>query len=109
LEIEKISERKMGYEMKKIDDLVKKQKLENFSEVDLEIASKYSAERAYMIYKLYENQEAELDEMISKGLKSSVDKLKDILENIDFPFIEILKNMEITGVKICRNRLKNYE
>jgi DNA polymerase I-like protein with 3'-5' exonuclease and polymerase domains len=72
----------------------------------LEIASKYSAERAYMIYKLFESQEEELDEMIGKGLKPSVDKLKDILENIDFPFIEILKNMELTGVKICRNRLK---
>jgi len=106
LSLDKLSERKLNYEMISYDEIAKKNKLKDFSELDLETAVKISAEKSYITYKLFEEQEEELDKMLSKGLKSSVDKLNDILENIDFPFIEILKNMELTGVKISRDRLK---
>jgi len=93
LTLEKLSERKMDYEMKNIDDLVKKEKLKNFSEVDLGLASEYSSEKSYIIYKLFQEQELSISD-------------KKILEEIDFPFIHVLKDMEITGVKISRDRLK---
>ena len=93
LSLEKLSERKLDYEMIKIDDLVKKQKLNNFSKVDIEIASKYSGEDVYTTYNLYCEQE----------LSESENR---ILEEMDLPFIHVLKDMEITGVKICRDRLK---
>ena len=95
LSLDKLADRKLNYEMIKFDDLVKKQKLKNFAEVDLETASKYSAEDVYITYKLFEEQQEKLDETQQK-----------ILDEIDFPFIEVLKNMEITGVKISRDRLK---
>jgi len=95
LSLEKLSERKLDYEMISFDELVKKQKLQNFSEVNLELASKYSAEDVYITYKLFQEQKEDLSE-----------KEQDILEKMDFPFIEVLKNMEITWVKISRDRLK---
>jgi len=57
------------------------------------LASKYSGEDVYITYQLFCEQE--LSDIENK-----------ILNEIDLPFIEILKNMEITGVKICRDRLK---
>ena len=91
--LDKLASKKLNYEMISFDELVKKQKLNNFWEVELDIASKYSGEDVYITYKLFEEQE--LDE-----------KQEKILEEIDLPFIEILKNMELTGVKISRDRLK---
>ena len=93
LSLEKLADRKLWYEMLSFDDLVKKNKLDNFSQVDLELASKYSGEDVYITYQLFCEQE--LSEVETK-----------ILDEMDLPFIEILKNMEITGVKISRDRLK---
>ena len=93
LALDKIAERKLGYEMISFDEIVKKQKLNHFWEVNLELASKYSGEDVYITYKLFENQELSENE-------------ENILYKMDLPFIEILKNMEITWVKISRDRLK---
>ncbi|MDQ7009956.1 MAG: DNA polymerase [Candidatus Gracilibacteria bacterium] len=93
LGLDKLASTKLDYEMLNFDDLVKKQKLNNFSEVDLELASKYSGEDVYITYQIFCEQELS-------------DTENKILEEMDFPFIEVLKNMEITGVKISRDRLK---
>ena len=93
LSLEKLADRKLWYEMLSFDDLVKKQKLNHFWEVDLELASKYSGEDVYITYQLFCEQELS-------------DIEKKILNEIDLPFIEILKNMEINWVKISRDRLK---
>lgn len=92
LSLEKIAEKKMDYEMISYDEVTDKKKL-NFSEVDLEIAAQYSWEDVYITNKLFEEQENSEND-------------KKILEEMDFPFIDVLKNMEITGVKISRDRLK---
>jgi DNA polymerase I-like protein with 3'-5' exonuclease and polymerase domains len=81
--LDKIAERQLDYEMIKFDDLVKKQKLDNFSEVNLETASIYSAEDVYITNKLFESQEND-------------ENNTNILEKMDFPFIEVLKNMELS-------------
>ena len=93
LSLDKLSKRKLNYEMINFDDLVKKQKLANFSEVELKSASKYSAEDVYITYKIFETQE------LTK-------KEKEILNEIDFLLIYVLKDMEIDWVKISRDRLK---
>ena len=99
LSLDKLAKRKFNYEMISFDDLVKKQKLSDFSEVDLQTASKYSAEDVYITYKLFEEQEKSLP--LQGG-----DLEGDILNDIEIPLIEILKQMELNWVKIDRDRLK---
>jgi len=106
LSLDKLAKRNFNYEMISFDDLVKKQKLSDFSEVDLQTASKYSAEDVYITHELYKKQEEEKNEMINKGLKPSVDKLNKIFYWIEIPLIETLKQMELDWVKIDRDRLK---
>ena len=65
LSLDKLAKRNFNYEMISFDDLVKKQKLSDFSEVSLDLASKYSAEDVYITYKLFEEQEKEKNEMIN--------------------------------------------
>ncbi len=94
LSLEKLASRYLNYEMINFDDLVKKQKLSDFSEVDIEIASKYSAEDAYITYKLFEKQQ---DDNLIKN---------KIFSDIEIPLIEAIKDIEINWVKIDRDRLK---
>ena len=94
LSLDKLANRKFNYEMMGFDELVKKQKLQNFSEVDLETASKYSGEDVYMTYRLFEEQN---EDNITKN---------DILESIEIPLISVIKDIEITWVKVDRDRLK---
>ncbi len=94
LSLDKIAERKFNYEKKSFDSLVKQQKLSDFWEVDLEKASKYSAEDVYITNKLFLQQ---------KENKVIDDK---VLKEIEIPLIKVLENIEITWVKIYRDRLK---
>jgi DNA polymerase-1 len=66
------------------DELVKQQKLSDFSEVELQKASKYSAEDVYITYKLFQSQQKE------KLLENKV------LNEIEIPLIEVLEKMEIS-------------
>lgn len=94
LALDKLADRNLNYEMISFDEIVKKQKLKNFSEVDLELAGQYSWEDVYITYKLFENQKE------NNLLENS------ILNDIDLPLINVLKDIEISWVKIDRDRLK---
>ena len=94
LSLDKLASREFNYEMISFDSLVKQQKLSDFSEVGLDIASKYSAEDVYITNKLY-----------SKQIEEDLQKNK-VLTDIEFPLIEVLKDIEISWVKIDRDRLK---
>jgi len=94
LSLDKISSREFNYEMISFDDIVKKQKLSDFSEVDLELASIYSAEDVYITNKIY-----------LKQLEGNLNENK-VLNDIELPLIQTLKDIEITWVKIDRDRLK---
>ena len=98
LSLDKLASRKFDYEMISFDDLVKKQRLASFAEVDLKIASKYSAEDVYITHKLYNEQQKNLS--LQKG------NLVKVLNKIEIPLIRVLEKMEITWVKIDRDRLK---
>lgn len=94
LSLDKLAERKFNYEMISFDDLVKKQKLSDFSEVNLKKAWQYSVEDVYITNKLFLQQEK--DKIIENK----------VLKEIEIPLIKVLENIEITWVKIDRDRLK---
>ncbi len=94
LSLDKLAKREFNYEMISFDELVKQKKLASFAEVDLKTASKYSWEDVYITYKLFENQK-----------KDGITKNK-VLNEIEIPLIRVLEQMELTWVKIDRDRLK---
>ena len=70
----------------------------NFSEVNLKDATKYAAEDADVTLRLY------------NLLRSRVDseKLNKIYEVFEKPMVKLLSKLEINGIKIDNNYLKNY-
>ncbi|SFV66991.1 DNA polymerase I [hydrothermal vent metagenome] len=80
------------YEMKPFKEMVKKG--ETFANVDIELASFYAGEDAWMTYMLY----FELDKTMGH--------LKDEAKSVEYPFINILIAMEQRGVKVDIERLE---
>ena len=93
LGLDKLSEKYFDYEMIHYDEITNKWKI-SFEEIPLELAGKYSWEDVYMTHKLFEKQKEK------KVLENK------ILQNIEIPLIEVLKDMEIAWVKIDKNRLE---
>lgn len=91
LSLDDLAVRYFDYKMISYDDVTWKWKV-NFREVDLQEAANYSAEDVYITAKLYEKQ---------------ADIRNDkVLTDIEIPLIEVLKSMEISGVKIDIEKLK---
>jgi len=88
------------YEMKPFKELVKKG--ETFANVDIELATFYAGEDAWMTYKLY----FELDKAMDL---TSIGHLKDEARRVEYPFINVLIAMEQRGIKLDRDRLKNLK
>ena len=93
LSLDKLSLRDFNYEMISYDEILQKKKL-RFDEVDLLAAADYSCEDVYMTHKLYEKQ-----------VKNKTTQIW-LLHDIEIPLLSVLKDMEITWVKIDRNKLK---
>jgi len=93
LSLDKLSLRDMNYEMISYDTISNKKKL-NFKEVDLTLAADYSSEDVYITNKLYIDQE-------NKNIPDN-----KILQDIEFPVLEVIKQMEIDWVKIDTYKLK---
>ena len=85
--LDNMAKRYFNHQMVKFKDTVKKG--ENFSSVALEEACVYAAEDAWMTLKLYNL----LWEKLS-------DKLKKEAQNVEFPFVTTLLEMEAVGIKI---------
>ena len=90
--LDKLAENKLDYEMVSFDVISDKKKL-NFRDIELSKAAIYSAEDAVITHKLHKLQQ---DDEIVNG----------ILNEIDIPLMQVLKNIEINGVKVDRNKLK---
>ena len=91
LSLDLLAVRYFDYKMISYDDVTWKWKI-NFREVNLQNAANYSAEDVYVTAKLYEKQ---------------ADIRNDkVLKDIEIPLIEVLKSMEISGVKIDKEKLK---
>jgi len=94
--LDNLSKRYLNHEMIKFKDTVRKG--ENFSSVDLESASKYASEDAYITLKLYHK----LMEKLSWDI---IDEVK----NIELPFIDILMEIESKGISIDLKYFKELE
>lgn len=93
LSLDKLALRDFNYEMISYDTISQKKKL-RFDEVDLIDAADYSCEDVYITHKLFAQQEKNKTTQIP------------ILNKIETPLMEVLKDMEITWVKIDRNKIK---
>ncbi len=92
LALDKLAENQLDYEMISYNTISDKKKL-NFQDVELSQAAIYSAEDVVITYKIFELQQEEI-------------LVNWILNEIDIPLMSVLKNMEIAGVKVDRNKLK---
>lgn len=93
ISLDKLSTKEFNYMMISYDSITNKAKI-NFKDVDLETASIYSWEDVYITNKLYEKQVSE-----------KVDQ-NTVLTQIEIPLLQVLKKMEISWVKIARDKLK---
>ena len=85
--LDNMAKRYFGYEMVKFKDVVKKG--ENFGVVELKTACKYASEDAWMTLKLYNFFQDKL-----------TPKLKEIAQDVEYPFINTLIDMEDEGIKV---------
>ena len=73
------------------------QKRQNFSEVDIELATRYAAEDADMTLRLYQHYQAQLQALAPQ---------QEILDRIEWPLVNVLAVMENAGVLIDQSSLK---
>jgi len=85
------------YEMKPFKEMVKKG--EDFSAVDIEDATFYAAEDAWMTYMLYGSIKKKME------LSSLTHLLKEA-KNVEYPFMNVLIRMEQLGIKVAPLKLE---
>ena len=88
------------YEMKSFKSLVKKG--ETFAHVEIETATFYAAEDAWMTFKLYGALEKA---MALAGLEH----LKALAKELEYPFVNTLISMEKRGIKLDIEKLKTLQ
>lgn len=93
LSLDKLSENHFYYKMINLDDLTMKWKF-NLSELELSKLIEYSWEKSYVTNLLYEKQ-----------IENNRDNY--VLNNIEIPLINVLKNIELDWVRIDKKLLKN--
>ena len=95
--LDSLAKKFFDYEMKPFKSMVKKG--ENFSSVDIESATFYASEDAWMTFMLYHKLDKELD-------LASLAHLKEEAKEVEYPFINILIAMEQRGVKLDIQKLE---
>ncbi len=91
-----LAERYLGYRTIHFNDVVTKG--ECFDIVPVKRATEYAAEDADITFRLYEIFRDNLEEQ----------NLLSLLETMDVPVIPILGNMELSGIRVERERLEEY-
>ena len=89
-----------GYTTIAFKDVVKKG--EDFSNVNLTDACKYAAEDAFITFKLY-------NKILNAFTSNDEDYIMKIAHQIEFPFINVLNNMENRGIKIDISFFENLK
>ncbi len=88
------------YEMKPFKEVVKRG--ETFANVDIERATLYAAEDAWMTFMLYG--------ALDKAMRlASIEHLKELAKNLEYPFINTLIAMERRGIKLDIEKLKKLQ
>lgn len=98
--LDALAKRYFHYDMKPFKELVKKG--EDFSTVDIENASFYASEDAWMTRKVYLHIEKTI-------IDEELEHLLDEAKRVEYPFINILSKMEMEGIQIDTTRLKELE
>lgn len=97
LKMDRLSMKYLGYEPIPIEDLLGKGKNQKtMDEIEIDQAVVYGCEDADITYRLYEELTDKLKE----------DELSDIAEDIEFPLIKVLARMELHGVLLDTEMLK---
>ncbi|WP_457744873.1 DNA polymerase I [Sulfurimonas sp.] len=91
LSLDKLSDKLLGHKMVAFKDTVKKG--ENFSSVELEDASLYAAEDAFITYKLYKLFLQKLE------LQDATHLIQEA-KTVEIPFIKTLLTMEKAGIEV---------
>ncbi|MDD5213862.1 MAG: DNA polymerase [Candidatus Gracilibacteria bacterium] len=94
LGLDDLAKKLFQYEMISYDSVTNKGKID-FCDIDLETRAKYSGEDVYMTSLLYKKQKEE--------------KVPDneVLQNIELPLLEVIKEIELNGVKIDKKILED--
>ena len=98
--LDALAKKFFNYEMKPFKELVKKG--ESFASVDIESATFYACEDAWMTFMLY----GALDRAMSLA---SIEHLKEEAKNVEYPFINLLIAMERRGIKLDIEKLKSLQ
>ena len=88
------------YEMKPFKEMVKKG--ETFASVDIESATFYAGEDAWMTLMLYGALDRAMD-------LASLSHLKDEAKKVEYPFVNTLIAMEQRGIKLDREKLESLK
>ncbi len=91
-----LAERIFGYKTIRYHDVVPKGKL--FCDIDLETAAEYAAEDADITFRFYEDFSGKLKE---RGLEK-------LFRETEMPLVQILGDMEYTGIKLLPRKLVVY-
>ena len=91
-----LAKRFFDYKMQSFKEIVKKG--EDFSTIDIKIATFYASEDAWMTYKLYKK----LDSLLLPHLKEEANR-------VEYPFINVLISMEQIGIKLDIKKLENLK
>ncbi|HGJ65074.1 TPA: hypothetical protein ENS27_06760 [bacterium] len=94
--MKELSEYYLGEDMLSYDEVVKANKLKNFSYVPLGLATSYAAADAHQTLRLKKIFEQELRK----------EKLEELYRNIEFPLIQVLYAMELEGIFCDKNVLE---
>src|SRR5690606_5308556 len=79
------------HKMIAIKDIVKKD--ETFAHVDMQKATEYASEDAFMTFKLYEK-------LLEEFRRLKCEHLIEVAKNVEFDFIYVLAYMEDNGIKV---------
>ena len=98
--LDSLAKKFFDYEMKPFKEMVKKG--ETFANVDIELATFYASEDAWMTFMLYHK----LDNALNLA---SLNHLKKEALEVEYPFINILIAMEQRGIKLDISKLETLK
>lgn len=91
--LDALASKYFDYAMISYDEITSKGKIP-FQDIEVTDAAIYSGEDVMMTHKIYEKQK--LDNITENS----------VLKNIELPLLEVIKDMELSGVRIDRDKLK---
>ena len=98
--MDKLAEFYLNYSTVKYKDITgTASKQINFSAVEIEIASNYAAEDADITLRLFNK--------LDKLLKDKPTQIK-LLQEIEYPLVHVLSNVEMNGAKVDKKKLANH-